>query len=63
MQEPKISRFKERMKQNIAAALKISLTRINIKATTTEKLVAFGRGEGIGAEAVCILTKNACMIY
>ena len=63
MQEPKISRFKERMKQNIAAALKISLTRINIKATTTEKLGAFGRGEGIGAEAVCILTKNACMIY
>ncbi len=63
MQEPKVSPYKAKMRQNIAEALHVKISRINIKATTTEKLGAFGRGEGIGAEAVCILTKDAYVVY
>jgi ygbB family len=44
------------MEDNICNVLNISRERINIKATTTEKLGFTGRGEGIAAEAVCILS-------
>jgi len=54
-QEPKISSFREKMQQNIADAMNVSLNRVNIKATTTEGLGMFGRGEGIGAMSVVLI--------
>jgi len=56
-QEPKLSPFIEEMKINIAETLKISHNKVNIKATTTERLGFTGRKEGIASEAVCILNK------
>lgn len=56
-QEPKLSNFIGDMKINIAETLKISHNKVNIKATTTEKLGFTGRKEGIASEAVCILNK------
>lgn len=50
-EKPKISKYKEEMKISLAEALNISTTRINIKATTTEKLGFLGRQEGIAAQA------------
>lgn len=50
-QAPKISAFKEQIAQNIAAVLGVSEFRVNIKATTTEKLGFIGRKEGLGALA------------
>lgn len=44
------------MKQNIADDLGCPLDVINIKAKTMEKLGAIGRGEGIAAEVVCLLS-------
>lgn len=44
---PKISKFKRKMEQNIAQALSLTPNRINVKATTTEKLGFVGRKEGI----------------
>ena len=55
-ERPKLTPHIDKMENNICNILNISRERINIKATTTEKLGFTGRGEGIAAEAVCILS-------
>lgn len=50
-ERPKLSKFKSTMEINIANALNLTPSRINVKATTTEKLGFTGRGEGIAATA------------
>ena len=52
-QRPKITPHTERMRQNLADALDIDVSRINIKATTTERLGFTGREEGIACDAIC----------
>lgn len=52
---PKLSPYTAQMCSVIAEDCKVDVSRINIKATTTEKLGFTGRGEGIAAEAVCLL--------
>jgi len=44
------------MTANIAADLALSPDRVNVKAKTAERLGFIGRGEGIVAEAVALLT-------
>ena len=54
-ESPKISPFRQAMLTNIAQAIGLDPDRINIKATTTEGLGPFGRGEGIGAMCVVLI--------
>lgn len=54
-QKPKLMPYIDTMKNNIATLLKIDKDRVNIKATTTEKLGFEGRQEGISSQAVCTL--------
>ena len=54
-QAPKLRPYIEAMRGNIASALKISVSCVNIKATTEEGLGFTGRKEGIAAHAVCLL--------
>ncbi len=54
-QEPRLSPYLEAMRDNIASQLGISRTRVNVKATTTEKLGFEGRGEGISAQAIALI--------
>ncbi len=57
-QEPKLASYLEKMKENIAKVLKIEKGKINIKATTTERLGSIGRGEGIAAYAAVSVEEN-----
>ena len=55
-QRPKMAPYIEQMRGNIAQALGIDISQVNVKATTEEGLGFTGSGEGISAQAVCLLT-------
>jgi 2-C-methyl-D-erythritol 4-phosphate cytidylyltransferase/2-C-methyl-D-erythritol 2,4-cyclodiphosphate synthase len=57
-QRPKLAPYIGMMKENIAAALNCDPDRVNIKATTTEELGFAGRGEGIAAYAVALMSRK-----
>lgn len=53
---PRILPYRDAMINNIAKALEIDVSQVNVKATTSEGIGAIGKGEGISAYAVCLLT-------
>lgn len=54
-QQPKLRPHIDSMERNIAAALRIDPSRVNVKATTEEHLGFTGSGEGMACHAVCLL--------
>ena len=54
-QKPKLRPHIETMERNIASALGIDASRVNVKATTEEHLGFTGSGEGMACHAVCLL--------
>lgn len=54
-QKPKLKDHIGQMERNIAAALGMNPSRVNVKATTEEGLGFTGRGEGMACHAVCLL--------
>jgi 2-C-methyl-D-erythritol 2,4-cyclodiphosphate synthase len=57
-QKPKVAPYIGAMREKIASLLETELDRVNIKATTTEKLGFTGRGEGIASQAVVLLVRG-----
>lgn len=55
-QKPKLLAYRPQMMENIAAALGIEKSRVNVKATTEEGLGFTGSGEGISSQAITLLT-------
>lgn len=58
-QAPKLAPFVDEMKRNIAETLEIGEYQVNIKATTEEGLGFTGSGEGIAAQAICLIASAA----
>ncbi|RDB55183.1 2-C-methyl-D-erythritol 2,4-cyclodiphosphate synthase [Paraeggerthella hongkongensis] len=56
-QAPKLSPYRDQMRQNLAQAMGVSVDSVGVKATTTERLGFEGREEGISATAVCLLCR------
>jgi len=56
-QEPRLAPHLEKMRSAIAGRLGVAADRVNVKVTSTDRLGAIGRGEGIAAQAVALLVR------
>ena len=59
LQSPHINKYIVQMKSNIASACNIDIDTVSIKATTTDKLGAIGRGEGIASSTIILLKHDS----
>lgn len=57
LEQPKVSPYREQMREAMALALGVEVWRVGVKATTTEGLGFSGRGEGVAAQAVVVLER------
>ncbi len=55
---PRLGKYREQMRSNIAADLNISATQVNIKATTSEGLGFIGKREGLACHAIALIEIN-----
>ena len=62
-QRPKLAPYREKMRENVAKALGISVDQVSIKATTEEGLGFTGTGEGISAQAIALLESVGNISY
>jgi 2-C-methyl-D-erythritol 2,4-cyclodiphosphate synthase len=56
-EEPRIAPYRDRMRERLADALGVEPVRINVRATTTDRLGFTGTGEGLAAQAVALLER------
>jgi 2-C-methyl-D-erythritol 2,4-cyclodiphosphate synthase len=57
-ERPKIGDHRDAMRENLGKALGVEASRVSVRGTTTEHLGFPGRGEGIAAQAVCLLRRR-----
>ena len=56
-EEPRIAGRRDEMRRRLAAALAVGPERVNVRATTTDRLGFTGRGEGLAAQAVALVQR------
>ena len=61
-EEPRIAGHREEMRSRLAGALGVGAERVNVRATTTDRLGFTGRGEGLAAEAVALLERGVNLV-
>jgi len=57
-ERPKIREHRHAIRENLANVLDVEPARVSVRGTTTERLGFTGRGEGIAAQAVCLLEER-----
>jgi 2-C-methyl-D-erythritol 2,4-cyclodiphosphate synthase len=57
-EEPRIENVREEMGERLAGALGVDRGRVTVRATTTDRLGFTGRGEGLAAHAVALLSRS-----
>ena len=57
-EEPRIAPHRDEMRHQLADALGVEPERVNVRATTTDRLGFTGKGEGLAAQAVALLTRG-----
>src|SRR5690606_28182622 len=57
-ERPRLSSYRPEMRERLAAALRVPGDAVSVKATTTGGMGCEGRGEGIAADAVCLLERR-----
>jgi len=57
MERPKLSPYRDAMRETLASAMRIGLGHMNVKATTGERMGFVGRGEGVAAMAIATLDR------
>ena len=57
-EEPKVGPHRDNMRAKLAELLRVEVSQVSVKATTTEQLGFTGRGEGIAAQAIVSLQKD-----
>ena len=57
-ERPKIREHRQAMRENLAGALGVEYSQVSVRGTTSERLGFAGRGEGIAAQAVCLLQER-----
>jgi len=56
-EEPRIGPFRDEMRERLAGAMEVEPGRIAVRATTTDRLGFTGRGDGLAAQAVALLSR------
>ncbi|WP_084264094.1 2-C-methyl-D-erythritol 2,4-cyclodiphosphate synthase [Rubrobacter radiotolerans] len=56
-ERPKVRDYRDEMRRNLAGALGVEVGQVSVRGTTSERLGFTGRGEGIAAQAVCLISK------
>ena len=56
-EEPRIAPLREQMRGRLASAVAVDAERVNVRATTTDKLGFTGRGQGLAAQAVALVER------
>ena len=57
-EEPRIAPLRERMRERLAEAIGVGRDRVNVRATTTDRLGFTGRGDGLAAQAVALVRQR-----
>ena len=57
-QAPKLSPYRETMRENLAKVMEVDVDQVSVKATTEEHLGFTGKGEGIAAHAICLIERE-----